>query len=72
MGKSKGNFVVRQKAALQRLEVAYEKFKAAGEDKPSRTNASGKFHKGRTFKEECERFKKEIEILKDKISRNNK
>lgn len=33
MGKGKGSLVVRQKSALQRLEVAYQTFKAAGEDK---------------------------------------
>lgn len=33
MGKGKGLLVVRQKSALQRLEAAYQTFKAAGEDK---------------------------------------
>lgn len=73
MGKSKGNLVVRQKAALQRLESAYEKFKAGGEDKKPRIstrNGRTIHHSGRSYKEECERMKKEILILKEKISRN--
>jgi len=72
MGKSKGSLVVRQRAALKRLEAAYEKFKAAGEDKKpwdSTRNGFPVHHKGRSYNEECERMKKEISILKDKISK---
>ena len=72
MGKSKGNLAVRQKAALQRLEATYEKFKEAGEDKkPWTSTRNGRtiYHKGRSYNEECERMKKEISILKDKISK---
>lgn len=73
MAKSKGNIVVRQRGALQRLEAAYEKFKAAGEDKPSRTSTrNGKIiqHPRRSFNLECERMKKEISILKEKLSKH--
>lgn len=72
MGKGRGLLVVRQKAALKRLEAAYEKFKAAGEDKKpwdSTRNGFPVHHKGRSYNEECERMKKEIFVLKDKISR---
>ena len=72
MGKGRGLLVVRQKAALKRLEAAYEKFKAAGEDKKpwdSTRNGFPVHHKGRSYNEECERMKKEISILKDKISK---
>ena len=72
MGKGKGFLVVRQRAALKRLEAAYEKFKAAGEDKKpwdSTKNGFPVHHKGRSYNEECERMKKEISILKDKISK---
>ena len=72
MGKGKGFLVVRQKAALKRLEDAYEKFKAAGEDKkPWSSTRNGRtiYHKGRSYNAECERMKKEISILKDKISK---
>lgn len=72
MGKGKGFLVVRQKAALKRLEAAYEKFKAAGEDKKpwdSTRNGFPVHHKGKSYNEECERMKKEISILKDKISK---
>ncbi len=73
MAKSKGSLVIRRRAALQRLESAYEKFKAGGKDKESwmSTRNSGKkivCHKGRYYDEECERMKKEISILKEKIS----
>ena len=74
MGKGRGLLVVRQKAALKRLEAAYEKFKAAGEDKKpwdSTRNGFPVHHKGRSYNEECERMKKEIFILKDKISRTH-
>ena len=74
MGKGRGLLVVRQKTALKRLEAAYEKFKAAGEDKKpweSTRNGFPIHHKGRSYNEECERMKKEISILKDKISRTH-
>lgn len=74
MGKGRGLLVVRQKAALKRLEAAYEKFKAAGEDKKpwdSTRNGFPVHHKGRSYNEECERMKKEIFVLKDKISRTH-
>ena len=74
MGKGKGSLVVREKTALKRLEAAYEKFKAAGEDKKpwdSTRNGLSVHHKGRSYNEECERMKKEISILKDKISRTH-
>ena len=72
MGKGKGFLVVRQRAALKRLETAYEKFKAVGEDKKpwdSTRNGFPVHHKGKSYNEECERMKKEISILKDKISK---
>ena len=72
MGKSKGNLLVRQRAALQRLEAAYEKFKAAGEDKApwdSTRNGRTIHHKGRKYNEELSRMKQEIENLKKNISR---
>lgn len=64
MGKGKGTLVVRKRAALVRLEAAYEKFKAAGEDKKpwsSTRNGRTVYHKGRSYKEECGRMKTEIE-----------
>ena len=72
MGKGKGSLVAREKSVLKRLETAYEKFKAAGEDKKpwdSTRNGFPVHHKGRSYNEECERMKKEISILKDKISK---
>lgn len=72
MAKSKGNLVVRQRAALKRLESAYETFKAGGEDKkPHESTRNGRkiYHKGRTYAEECSRMSKEIAILKEKISK---
>lgn len=72
MGKSKGNLLVRQRAALQRLEAVYEKFKAAGEDKApwdSTRNGRTIHHKGRKYNEELSRMKQEIENLKKNISR---
>ena len=74
MGKGRGILVIRQRAALERLEAAYEKFKAAGEDKKSWNSTRNGFpiyHKGRSYNEECERMKKEISILKNKISRTH-
>lgn len=73
MAKTKGSLVTRQRAALQRLESAYEKFKAGGEDKQpwTSTRNDGKrivYHKGRSYNEECERMKKEISSLKEKLS----
>ena len=72
MGKGKGSLVAREKSVLKRLETAYEKFKAAGEDKKpwdSTRNGFPVHHKGRSYNEECERMKKEISILKDKLSK---
>ena len=72
MSKGRGNLLARQKAALKRLESAYEEFKAGGEDKkPWSSTRNGRtiYHKGRSYNEECERMKKEISILKDKISK---
>jgi hypothetical protein len=74
MGKGKGLIVVRERAALKRLEAAYEKFKAAGEDKkPWDSTRNGRIihHKGRSYNEECERMKKEISNLKENISKNS-
>ena len=74
MGKGKGSLVVRERAALKRLEAAYEKFKAAGEDKkPWSSTRNGKeiYHRGRTYNEECQRMKQEIENLKKNITKNS-
>lgn len=74
MSKGRGNVVVRQKSALQRLEVAYEKFKAAGEDKkPWSSTRNGRtiYHTGRSYNEECERMKKEIANIKANISKHH-
>ena len=76
MGKSKkGGLVVRQRAALKRLEAAYEKFRAAGEDKkPWDSSRNGRIihHSGRSFNQECERMKSEIALLKEKITKQVK
>jgi len=72
MSKGKGNLVVRQKAALKRLEAAYTKFKAAGEDKkPWSSTRNGRtiYHKGRSYAEECKRMSYEISALKAHISK---
>jgi iron-sulfur cluster repair protein YtfE (RIC family) len=72
MARIKGSLVIRERNALKRLEAAYEKFKAAGEDKkPWSSTRNGRtiYHKGRSYNEECERMKKEISILKDKLSK---
>ena len=74
MGKGKGSLVVREKAALQRLEAAYETFKAAGEDKkPYDSTRNGRIihHSGRSYNAECERMKQEIANLKQNISKNH-
>ena len=74
MGKGKGFLVVRQKSALKRLEAAYEKFKAAGEDKkPYDSTRNGRIihHKGRNYNAECERMKQEIANLKENISKHH-
>ena len=74
MGKGKGSLVAREKSVLKRLEAAYEKFKAAGEDKkPWSSTRSGRiiYHRGRSYSEECERIKEEINNLKENISRNS-
>jgi hypothetical protein len=72
MAKGRGNIVVRRRTALQRLETAYEKFKAVGEDKkPWTSTRNGRtiYHKGRSYNEECERFKTEIANLKQNLSK---
>lgn len=72
MARIKGSLVIRERNALKRLEAAYEKFKAAGEDKkPWSSTRNGRtiYHSGKSYNEECERMKKEISILKDKISK---
>ena len=74
MGKGKGSLVIRERAALKRLEAAYEAFKAAGEDKkPYDSTRNGRIihHRGRSYNEECERMKKEISNLKENISKNS-
>ena len=74
MGKGKGSLVVRERAALKRLEAAYEKFKAAGEDKkPWDSTRDGRIihHSGKSYNAECERMKKEIFNLKENISKNS-
>lgn len=73
MGKAKGNLLVRQRGALERLEAAYEKFKAAGEDKkPWSSTRNGRiiYHKGRSYSEECKRMSTEISNLKNNISKH--
>lgn len=69
---AKGILLVRQKSALKRLEAAYEKFKAAREDKePWTSTRKGRkiYHKGRSYSEECERMRNEISNLKKNISK---
>lgn len=73
MARIKGSLVVRERNALKRLEVAYEKFKATKEDKKpwtSTKNGKTKFHRGRSYADECERMKKEIENIKKNITKN--
>lgn len=75
MGKGRGSLLVRQKAALARLEEAYEKFKAAKEDKkPWDSTRNGRVihHQGRKFADECARMATEIKNLKAKISKQFK
>ena len=74
MARIKGSLVIRKRNALKRLEAAYEKFKAAGEDKkPWSSTRNGRtiYHKGRSYNEECERMKKEIANLKANITKNS-
>ena len=74
MARIKGSLVIRERNALKRLEAAYEKFKAAGEDKkPWSSTRNGRtiYHKGRNYNEECERMKKEIANLKANITKNS-
>ena len=74
MGKGKGSLVVRERTALKRLEAAYEKFKAAGEDKkPWSSTRNGRtiYHKGRSYSEECERMRNEIANIKANITKNS-
>ena len=75
MGKGRGSLIVRQKAALARLEEAYEKFKAAKEDKkPWESTRNGRkvLHSGKSYADECARMANEIKILKAKISKQFK
>ena len=75
MGKGRGSLVARQKSALARLEVAYEKFKAAKEDKkPWDSTRNGRVihHQGRKFADECVRMANEIKNLKANISKQFK
>lgn len=72
MAKGKGIVAVRQKSALKRLEAAYEKFKAAGEDKkPYTSTRNGRtiVHRGRSYAEECERMTREIAALKAHLNK---
>ena len=73
MGNLKGcKKVVRLKSALERLEAAYASFKAAGEDKkPWESTRNGRkiLHRGRSYNEECQRMKKEMESLKSHIAK---
>jgi len=62
--------IIRQRAALARLEKSYEQFKAANKDKaPWESTRNGRkiHHKGRTYDEECSRFLSEIKNLKTKL-----
>jgi hypothetical protein len=71
----RGNLLLRQKAALARLEATYEKFKAAKEDKkPWDSTRNGKVihHQGRKYADECARMATEIKNLKAKISKGIK
>jgi hypothetical protein len=71
----RGNLLVRQKAALARLEATYEKFKAAKEDKkPWDSTRNGRVihHQGRKYADECARMATEIKNLKAKISKGIK
>jgi len=75
MGKGKGSLVVRERAALKRLEAAYEKFRAAGEDKkPWDSTRNGRVihHSGKSFHQECERMKNEITLLKESLTKQVK
>ena len=72
MSRGRGVLVVRQKAALARLEATYEKFKAAKEDKkPWDSTRNGRVihHQGHTYAEECKRLADEIKRLKAKIAK---
>ena len=63
--------VLRRKGALARLEAAYEKFKAAKEDKKAYTssrNCKPHLHSGRSYDAECKRMSQEIKRLKEKLS----
>ena len=71
MGKSKKcGLLSRRKAALERLEATYEKFKAAKEDKKLWITTRNGFkyeHQGRSYAAECKRLSDEIVKLKSKI-----
>ena len=64
--------MLRQKAALARLEKSYELFKAAKKDKaPYDSTRNGRtiHHRGRSYAEECQRMSNEIQLLKSRLSR---
>lgn len=69
----KGGLLARRKSALALLEARYKKFKAAHEDKApwitAKNSKHPRQHPGRSYKDECLRLEKEIEILKAKISK---
>ena len=74
MGRGRGSLIVRQKAALARLESAYETFKASKEDKkPWTSTRNGRkiYHQSRKYADECKRMADEIKILKAKISKGS-
>ena len=75
MGRGRGSLILRQKAALARLESAYETFKAGKEDKkPWTSTRNGRkiYHQGRKYADECKRLADEIKNLKAKISKQFK
>lgn len=63
--------IIRQRAALARLEKSYEQFKGANKDKaPWDSTRNGRVihHRGRSYKDECERMLEEIQHLKNKLT----
>lgn len=75
MGRGRGSLIARQRASLARLEIAYETFKAAKEDKkPWESTRNGRkiYHQGRKYADECKRLADEIKNLKAKISKHIK
>lgn len=70
MRSKKGGLISRRRNALSRLEAAYEKFKLAKKDKPAWTvcHKGVKYtHQARSYKQECERYEHEIEVLKKRV-----